>query len=333
MKNIILIIGISLLSIKSIGQIEFKGGNISIEDDNQNSSAKINIELITSLNSDIDSIEISFGDGSAEWVNTSEQIENLDFDILFSKFTINHQYPGLGHYTISIQNCCWSGEGKNTLGLSNSDFIISREYTVVNPQFSNIGNSPTFMNSFNFIETENQNILVFSPQVFDSEGDSITIELITPIGDSTVQNNYLFPDEVTPSSGNIFSINNLNQVIWESPQEVGEYHFAYELKEYRNGQELSKGNGVSMIMVKEMTSSQKELENNGIKIFPNPVANEITIEIENEIEYLIYNIQGQIILSGKGNNPKINIENFSKGIYILSILQENKKFSEIIMKK
>ncbi|MFK7774867.1 MAG: T9SS type A sorting domain-containing protein [Saprospiraceae bacterium] len=332
MKHMFFILGL-LMTINSFSQIKYKGGNISTEDDNETFSVKVNIELVTSLDSEIDSIEINFGDGSLEWAYAYEQIEYPDFNTLISKFTTNHHFPGFGHYAISIQDCCWSETGINTTELNNSEFVILREHTVVNPQFSSIGSSPISINSFNLIEAENQSVLIFTPQFFDSEGDSISIKLIPPIGDSLVQNNYLFPDEINPSPNNIFSINDLNQVIWATPQEIGEYHFGYELTEYRNGEELSKENGISMIIVNETTSTQEKLSVKELKIYPNPVSNEINIQIEDDVEYVIYNIQGQRILSGKGYSPKIQVKDFPKGTYTLSVFQEGKNSSTLIIKE
>ena len=143
--------------------------------------------------------------------------------------------------------------------------------------------------------------------------------MVSPLGDSLIQNNYLFPDEISPGLNNNFVINDLNQVVWESPQMMGEYHFSYEIIEYRNGEEISKGHGVSLIIVNETTSIQNNLSNEVPKIYPNPSSYEFNIQIENDIQYSIYNTLGRKILSGNGHHPTINVEKLIRGFYFLEI--------------
>lgn len=66
-------------------------------------------------------------------------------------------------------------------------------------------------------------------------------------------------------------------------------------------------------------------EKNTLKIFPNPTSDFINISLQNETlensKIEIHNILGEIIYSKNSitENLKINVENFSKGIYILSV--------------
>ena len=66
-------------------------------------------------------------------------------------------------------------------------------------------------------------------------------------------------------------------------------------------------------------------EKNALKIFPNPTSDFLNISLQNESlvdsKIEINNILGELIYSKniKTENSKINVENFSKGIYILSV--------------
>lgn len=62
---------------------------------------------------------------------------------------------------------------------------------------------------------------------------------------------------------------------------------------------------------------------NYIKVYPNPVKDELNIKGISTGEYFVYNSLGQIIVVGSFEN-KINIASFTIGIYYLIIKQDNK---------
>jgi hypothetical protein len=70
-----------------------------------------------------------------------------------------------------------------------------------------------------------------------------------------------------------------------------------------------------------------------IKIYPNPATNILYIQNRNSIENIrIYNTQGKLIdiklnISIINHNElKLNIENFTSGVYIIKIGNSSKKF-------
>jgi hypothetical protein len=68
----------------------------------------------------------------------------------------------------------------------------------------------------------------------------------------------------------------------------------------------------------------EEYENGGIKIYPNPSIGIFTIETEEELDYFIYSSSGALIQQGSwgiGRN-KIDLENYSAGIYFLKVNSE-----------
>ena len=64
---------------------------------------------------------------------------------------------------------------------------------------------------------------------------------------------------------------------------------------------------------------------NNIIVYPNPVKNSIHLNIQNEVEYQVYTIDGKVILNGSTNNT-INTNTLSNGIYFLK-LKNNTNFS------
>lgn len=72
----------------------------------------------------------------------------------------------------------------------------------------------------------------------------------------------------------------------------------------------------------ESTAGIEEVDISEIEVYPNPVDNIVNIKVDASIlgaNYTIYDITGQALLFGKINseNHKVNITNFSKGVYFL----------------
>ena len=68
----------------------------------------------------------------------------------------------------------------------------------------------------------------------------------------------------------------------------------------------------------DFSLSQDEISNeSNFKIYPNPVNNILYINSANEINSIVYDITGKEVL--KSNSKNINLEELSKGIYIIKI--------------
>ena len=73
-----------------------------------------------------------------------------------------------------------------------------------------------------------------------------------------------------------------------------------------------------------------------INIYPNPTADILYIKSNYSLDYDLFNIVGQKMISGsfsEGNN-EINVKRLSDGVYFLNFFIGNKKYSrKIIIKK
>ena len=87
---------------------------------------------------------------------------------------------------------------------------------------------------------------------------------------------------------------------------------------------------MSQINVKPMSvTGIKQVENViGLKAFPNPIADELTIEAttsnDQKLNYILVDALGRTILTGNLNDAKvtINTSNLEKGFYSLSVTNE-----------
>lgn len=94
---------------------------------------------------------------------------------------------------------------------------------------------------------------------------------------------------------------------------------------------LSKGN-VEMVLastdslyysqVKTTSSVMEALPVSGIKIYPNPASDQITVQTENstQAQYHIYDLFGRQMLGGNLLNPVIDVSELGKGTYLLKII-------------
>lgn len=75
-------------------------------------------------------------------------------------------------------------------------------------------------------------------------------------------------------------------------------------------------------------------DNNRLQIFPNPTKNVIQIKNNSEIEKItIFDYLGKEIFTQTQNNNEINVENLSKGNYLIEILSENEKIYKKFIKE
>jgi polyhydroxybutyrate depolymerase len=71
-----------------------------------------------------------------------------------------------------------------------------------------------------------------------------------------------------------------------------------------------------------------------LSIFPNPANTEINITYPSSIntDIVISNAMGQVIMKAQNNN-KIHISNLTNGLYFVSVIQENKRYTEKLIKQ
>lgn len=84
-------------------------------------------------------------------------------------------------------------------------------------------------------------------------------------------------------------------------------------------------------------SVDNPIANNNIKIYPNPVQNQLTIQIDSASfeNYKIVDFTGKTIANGKisGTENVISLDSLSKGMYILQLISENQIYNHKIIKE
>jgi len=70
----------------------------------------------------------------------------------------------------------------------------------------------------------------------------------------------------------------------------------------------------------------------GIVIYPNPTKNLITIETRLQIRVEVYDIMGKLLIDEE-NSKRLDLSNLSNGLYNLSIIYNDKRYSKQIIKQ
>ena len=87
---------------------------------------------------------------------------------------------------------------------------------------------------------------------------------------------------------------------------------------------------ITINVIQTVTGIKEQSPLIDLKAFPNPIADELTIEAtttnDNELTFVLVDALGRLVLTGNLNNSKttINTSNLEKGFYSLSVTNEKR---------
>ncbi|HET6242962.1 MAG: gliding motility-associated C-terminal domain-containing protein [Bacteroidetes bacterium] len=220
-------------------------------------------------------LEIAWGDGLTDIL----QRDNgngvlLGNDIKMNKYIGTHVYPGPGQYIISMLDPNRNSEIVNMIGSVNLAFYI--ESTLIISPFGSgsYNNSPLLLNP----PVDNaclNRFFIHNAGATDPDGDSLSYELIDVRQDAgVVVTGYYIPPNV--------SINAVTgDLVWNVPGVIGEFNFAFIIKEWRKN-----GNSVKLIgsVVRDLQVNVSPCNNNP------PVISSLIDTCVNANTFLEYNI-------------------------------------------
>lgn len=156
--------------------------------------------------------------------------EILGNDIRRNVYQGTHTFPSPGYYTISVEDLNRNSGVANINNSVQVPFYVSTTL-LVNPAIGP-NNSPILLN-YPIDEGCIDRTFVHNAGAFDPDGDSLSFELVNCRGlngrelTETYDPNYvqdsIYIDEYT------------GDLIWDQPRNIGEYNFAFVIKEYRKG--------------------------------------------------------------------------------------------------
>ncbi len=212
----------------------------------------------SSTAADRDSLDVSWGDGTKEFVKRDNSRTRFEpNDIKINYYIARHTYPGAATYTVSFLDPNRIGGILNVNYPNSIDipFFLSTTFTLLDQQFQGFNNSAILLQPPIDIGCVNK-VFTHNPNAFDADGDSLAYELTAPLEGLGVDvPGYKYPNEVGQISGNNFTINPITgEVIWDSPKLQGEYNIAIRIKEYRNGKLIN-------VIIRDMQILIKACEN------------------------------------------------------------------------
>jgi len=96
------------------------------------------------------------------------------------------------------------------------------------------------------------------------------------------------------------------------------------------------GNGMKVGLLNSSGINEINSDNNLIDVYPNPFNNQISFSNLNKDKHIlnvnIYNVQGQLLISKKGETNTINTTSLSSGIYLMEFILNNnsKEYKKIV---
>lgn len=71
-----------------------------------------------------------------------------------------------------------------------------------------------------------------------------------------------------------------------------------------------------------------------LEVYPNPTTGEVRLSVEGNFEYQLFSLNGNVLLSGKGNQQVLlDLATLSDGVYILKVMTEENSFKTRVVKK
>ena len=184
---------------------------------------------------DRDSLEIFWGDGSSEFIGRNVEIATGTPGIQRNEYTFCHRYSSAGRYVLSFQDVNRVRGVRNIPGSVNIPFSVTTSFLLVNPILNGCNSSPELAQS----PIDNAcigSVWTHNPGAFDVDGDSLAFEFTEAnFAPGNPIPNYVLPNQVSGSSGDLTIDPRTGQITWDSPSLPGEYNIAFLVKSFRNG--------------------------------------------------------------------------------------------------
>jgi len=173
-------------------------------------------------------LEVSWGDGTTEEV---DRVEKIDYpnDISKNTYVGQHTYSSPSTYVISVEDKNRNGGVLNIPNSVNVAFYI--ETTLIINPFLGANSSPLILNPPIDNACVNQ-LFIYNPSAYDNDGDSISYKLVFCKGEDGL----VIPGYSYPLADVSFGIDPITgDLVWDSPQYIGEYNAAFLIEEWRYG--------------------------------------------------------------------------------------------------
>ena len=195
---------------------------------------------------DRDELMIYWGDGTSELL---PRVSKYDFyPFRRNKYVGTHTFPGIGEYTIYMEDPNRNQGVENIPGSVNVVFAIKTTLKISLTQGNN--STPVLLSDPIDFAAKGQ-IFIHNPSAYDADGDSLSYKLTTCLG----QDGEPIPNYSLPPAANSLTIDAYTgDLVWDYPMEVGIYNIAILIEEWRGGLKLGQ-------ILRDMQIDVKETDN------------------------------------------------------------------------
>lgn len=263
--------------------------------------------------------------------NNGKKLQQLNFswdsNVNQWNLTSKSDYFYNGLNCIQILNSAWDSTANQWVANSKNDYTYNLNGKVTQKLYSQWDtNSTQWTASYKteYVYDSNDNVI----QEFGSNWNSIVGQWDTSNKyEITYNNNFSFNQLLLPTSTRQY-YDNIN-------------YYEHMVTEYRVFNLDSNGFWENSWLANFYYSEQNinalnAIEKLGVKIYPNPAKNYLTINLNNNANHILFelfNLQGERLISKTiGKKETINIEHLSNGFYLYSLTVDGKKHTGKIVK-
>ncbi|MCX6305910.1 MAG: gliding motility-associated C-terminal domain-containing protein [Bacteroidetes bacterium] len=175
-----------------------------------------------------DYLTINWGDGTSSEIKR-DTIRYLPDEITYNRYSGQHEFRGTSTYTISCEDPNRNGGIINIPNSINTPLFIYSELTI-SPFIGGYDNSPVLLIPPVDNGCVNQ-VFYHNPGAYDPDGDSLSYKLV-PCRGALGQ---VIPGYTYPGASTSLTLDPVTgDLIWDSPQQQGEYNIAIMVEEWRN---------------------------------------------------------------------------------------------------
>ncbi len=234
-------------------------------------------------------------------------------------YETTHTFPGNGNYTVSIEDPNRVAGVCNIPNSVDVSFYLSAE--IIINGFAVNNSSPQYTGIPMVTDTVGI-VSYYTPELTESNGDSLSFELVVPMSSGMPVPGYSFPAYSTD-----FSMNPLTGLVtWNTPTMICNYVYAIKITEWKTIAGVTYNIGSTMQEIWNQTEPYTSLTENAqrslIMVFPNPSSGSINFSIPEILLHQPYLLEitdltgKQVrVITSVDNLNVITINGLSSGLY------------------
>lgn len=242
-----------------------------------------------------------------------------------------HTLPGPGVYEVRAWKLTRPNNLENLPNGSSQWLGLSAMLIVVSGMENS---SPVFGSDQNELEFSASSV-IHDPLVTDPDGDSLSFELVTPLGTAYIPvPGYQQPDIATPP-GDLISFSSTAGVYeWAYPNMIGAYSLAIRCNEWRNGIQIGSMLRDMVICLDQLPNSVDETHRDGqLQLITSWQGEALNIDVKggSPVMVQLFDISGRSIIQRSFSQPTLLLPStgLAKGCYLVCVVFRDGRIASV----